>query len=111
VHTTTSRSAWSCARRSGSGVSHCTSGQKQVVLFGSYAWGTPDADSDLDLYVVVPDRAEPTYRLARRAYRALHGVGTPVDVVVRTHGESQRKAGVVSTLDHEILTRGLVLYG
>jgi predicted nucleotidyltransferase len=84
---------------------------ERVVLFGSYAWGTPDADSDLDLYVVVPDQAKPTYRLARRAYRALHGVGIPVDVVVRTHGESQRNAGVVSTLDHKILTRGLVLYG
>lgn len=84
---------------------------ERVVLFGSYAWGTPDADSDLDLYVVVPDQPEPTHRLARRAYRTLHGVGMPVDVVVGTRGESERNAGIVSTLDHEVLTRGLVLYG
>jgi predicted nucleotidyltransferase len=84
---------------------------ERVVLFGSYAWGTPDPDSDLDLYVIVPDQLEPSYRLARRAYRALHGVGTQVDVVVRTRAESERNAAIVSTLDHEVLKRGLVLYG
>ena len=26
-----------------------------IYLFGSYAYGTPEKDSDLDIYVVVPD--------------------------------------------------------
>jgi len=26
-----------------------------IYLFGSYAYGTPGEDSDLDIYVVVPD--------------------------------------------------------
>src|SRR5205085_12194998 len=26
----------------------------QIILFGSYAYGTPDADSDVDLLVVMP---------------------------------------------------------
>ena len=26
-----------------------------IYLFGSYAYGTPDEDSDFDIYVVVPD--------------------------------------------------------
>jgi predicted nucleotidyltransferase len=46
----------------------------RVVLFGSYAWGVPGSDSDLDLYAIVPDQSEPAYRLARRAYHPLHGV-------------------------------------
>lgn len=83
---------------------------ERVLLFGSYAWGAPHAESDLDLYVVVPDQAEPPYRLARRAYHALRGVKAPVDLVVRTRTESTRNAGVVSTLDCEVLTRGIVLY-
>ncbi len=29
-------------------------GAKQVTLFGSYAYGTPDEDSDVDLLVVLP---------------------------------------------------------
>ena len=82
----------------------------RVVLFGSYAWGEPDSDSDLDLYVIVPDQSEPGYRLARRAYHALHGVNIPVDVVVRTRTEAERNAGVAASFDREVLSRGVVLY-
>ena len=82
----------------------------RVVLFGSYAWGEPDSDSDLDLYVIVPDQSEPAYRLVRRAYHALHGVNIPVDVVVRTRTEAERNAGVASSFDREVLSRGVVLY-
>jgi hypothetical protein len=62
------------------------------------------------LYVIVPDQSEPAYRLARRAYHALHGVNIPVDVVVRTRTESDRNAGVASSFDSEVLSRGVVLY-
>jgi hypothetical protein len=42
---------------------------ERVLLFGSHAWGSPDADSDLDLYIVVADDSEPAHRAepARRA--------------------------------------------
>jgi predicted nucleotidyltransferase len=30
---------------------------EQIYLFGSYAYGTPRADSDLDIYVVMKDKA------------------------------------------------------
>jgi len=84
---------------------------ERILLFGSYAWGVPHAESDLDLYVVVRDQADPPYRLARRAYHALRGARVPVDVVVRTRTHSEHNAGLTSTLDCEVLTRGIVLYG
>ena len=31
----------------------------KVILFGSYAYGTPDEDSDIDLYVVTKDEYIP----------------------------------------------------
>jgi hypothetical protein len=31
---------------------------EKVILFGSYAWGQPTADSDIDLYVVTQDASE-----------------------------------------------------
>lgn len=84
---------------------------ERILLFGSHAWGTPDADSDLDLYLIVPDGSEPAHRVARRGHLALRGVGLPIDLVVRTRSESAHNARSVATLDYEVLTRGVLLYG
>jgi len=32
---------------------------EKVILFGSYAYGTPNEDSDIDLYVVTKDKFIP----------------------------------------------------
>jgi len=84
---------------------------ERVLLFGSYAWGLPDADSDLDLYLIVADNAEPAHRIARRGHLALRGLKVPVDLVVRTRSESASNARAVSSLDYEVLRRGVPLYG
>jgi len=34
---------------------------EQVILFASHAWGQPDADSDMDLFVVVKESDETPY--------------------------------------------------
>lgn len=52
------------------------------------AWGVPDADSDFDLYLIVPDGSEPAHRAARRGHLALRAVGVPVDLLIRTRSES-----------------------
>jgi len=39
---------------------------EQIWLFGSHAWGEPQADSDVDLLVVVPESHETPVR--RRLY-------------------------------------------
>lgn len=84
---------------------------EKVILFGSYAWGVPRPDSDLDLLAVVPDAQEPLYRLARKAYRALRGLGVPVDVVIRTRSQVERYLGLQASLEHVAWTRGIVLHG
>lgn len=33
---------------------------KKIILFGSHAWGKPDKDSDIDLYVVTDDNFIPS---------------------------------------------------
>jgi predicted nucleotidyltransferase len=55
---------------------------ERIVLFGSYAYGTPDADSDVDLLVVM-EHEGPAYRAAGRVRAALPG-NVPIDVVVRS---------------------------
>jgi predicted nucleotidyltransferase len=84
---------------------------RQVVLFGSHAWGHPTDASDADLLVVVDESEEPGYRLAQRAYRALFGVGYPCDVLVHTRQEVDEARRVKASLLNRIMAQGKVLYG
>ena len=61
----------------------------RVVLFGSWASGEAQRDSDIDL-LVVTDSDEPLDRRMARASRVLRGVPVPVDVLVFTPAEVER---------------------
>jgi len=80
-------------------------------LFGSHAWGTPEEDSDIDLYVIVAQSDLSPSARATEAHRALRGIRVPVDVMVKTRAESERFRQVPSSLDKEVWERGKVLYG
>src|SRR5262245_43970754 len=56
----------------------------RIILFGSYAYGTPHEDSDVDLLVVMPARNE--HDQAVRIRRRL-AAPFPVDLIVRTPKE------------------------
>ncbi len=84
---------------------------EKIILFGSRAWGTPDEFSDLDLFVVVPQSTEPSYRRARMIYRSLHGIGIPVDVIVQTREETERSRRVATSLTKTVFEKGKLLYG
>jgi uncharacterized protein len=84
---------------------------EQIILFGSYAYGEPNADSDIDLLVIVSQSDEPRYHRARVAYKALRGIGIPTDVIVMTREEVQRKVNVRSSLASRAVNGGKLLYG
>jgi len=85
---------------------------EQIILFGSHAWGTPNDDSDIDLFVIIPGSdLSPTQRVTR-AYRALRGIRVePTDIAVRTHAEVERYRHVRASLASQVLEQGKVLYG
>ena len=84
---------------------------EQIILFGSYAYGEPTEDSDVDLLVIVSQSDEPRYRRARHAYKVLRGIGIAKDILVMTRAEVERKANVPSSLINQVLSQGKVLYG
>lgn len=84
---------------------------EQIILFGSYAYGEPTEDSDIDLLVIVTQSDEPRYRRSRQAYKALRGIGISKDILVMTRAEVERKANVPSSLISQVLSQGKVLYG
>jgi len=83
---------------------------KKIILFGSYAWGNPSVDSDVDLFVIVDASDEPGYRRARSVYAALRGVVVPIDLIVKTQAEVQKNASVITSLTKKVLEQGQVLY-
>ncbi|KJS17868.1 MAG: DNA polymerase subunit beta [Peptococcaceae bacterium BRH_c4b] len=85
---------------------------EQIFLFGSYASGTPHADSDLDIYVVMSENTDlreiDAMRLIHRAIRDKKTM--PVDVIVSKKNKfNQRKS--TPTIERQIAQEGMVLYG
>ena len=83
----------------------------RVYLFGSRARGEQGPDSDYDLMVVVPETAPPERRRSRLAYEALWGLGTAVDVLVRTSDQFDRALHLKASLPATIAREGVLLYG
>jgi predicted nucleotidyltransferase len=81
---------------------------QRVVLFGSYAYGTPTPDSDVDLLVVM----ETPLRHAEQAVEIRKAVDCPfpVDLLVRTPQHIAKRVALGDVFLREILTKGVVLY-
>jgi len=84
---------------------------ERIVLFGSHAWGRPEAGSDIDLLVIVSSSDDPPARRAARAYRSLQGLEIPTEIIVSTSAEIDRYRSVPASLTRRILEKGKVLYG
>jgi predicted nucleotidyltransferase len=82
-----------------------------IYLFGSYAWGTPSEDSDLDLLIVVDKSDEKSYKRPIPGYKALRGLeDISKDIIVQTKEIFDRRAKEVTTLEFKIKRDGRVLY-
>jgi len=84
---------------------------EQIILFGSYAYGEPTADSDIDLLVIIAQSNEPRYRRARQAHKSLRGIGVSKDVIVLTREEAEQQANVPNSIANQAFRLGKVLYG
>ena len=84
---------------------------QKVILFGSYAWGSPGPDSDIDLLII----KETTERFLERwttVQRILSGThrSLPVETLVLTPQEVEMRLEIGDQFIAEILEKGEVLY-
>jgi len=79
----------------------------KIILFGSYAYGTPHADSDVDLLVVMPARNQLDQAVK---IRLAFDAPFPMDLIVRKPKEWQWRLAAGESFSTEILTKGKVLY-
>ena len=81
---------------------------QQVVLFGSYAYGTPTPDSDVDLLVVM-ETPLPNVEQAVEIRQAVD-FPFPVDLLVRTPHHIAERVALGDVFLREVLAKGVALY-
>jgi len=81
-----------------------------IYLFGSYAYGTPNDESDLDVYVVVPDDIADLSELYADIRLLWRRKPISLDLLMgRASVFNRRKTG--PTLERVIAQKGTMLYG
>ncbi len=88
-----------------------------ILLFGSYAYGTPDEDSDIDILVVTQDDFIPqTFKEHTKIYMKISSAIRPVkkqiavDLIVHTLPMYEKFIKQDSSFAHEITTQGKIIY-
>jgi len=82
---------------------------EKVILFGSYAWGRPKNDSDIDLLIIKKTK-KPPYRRIPEARRYLYDIDSAFDILVLTPQELKKRLTLGDFFIEEIVKKGKVLY-
>jgi predicted nucleotidyltransferase len=83
-----------------------------IYLFGSYAYGTPNEDSDIDIYVVVPDETTGLSELYGniRVLISRKKKFVPIDLQMDYSSVFNRRRNG-PTLESAVAKKGMILYG
>ena len=85
---------------------------EQIYLFGSYAYGTPGKDSDLDLYVVLKDEVQMREIDASiEIMKVISPVKTKSVDVIATKKSRYQRLTVGPTMERKIAREGIKIYG
>lgn len=82
---------------------------EKIILFGSYAAGNPNNDSDLDL-LIIQETDLPAHRRSFDIQKSFKGLMVPMDILVYTSNEFEvEKKEIFSFLSKALIT-SQVLY-
>lgn len=81
---------------------------ERILLFGSYAYGDPTVDSDVDLLVIMNTSLRPVDQAV--SIREAAPPPFPLDLLVRTPSQVAERLALGDRFIHEIVDRGIVLY-
>lgn len=81
-----------------------------IYLFGSYAWGKPDKDSDIDFFIIINTSNLNKADRIRMGLAELMDIRMPVDILVFTRDEVEARKYHPSTLTHKVISSGVKLY-
>lgn len=81
---------------------------RRIILFGSYACGRPNEDSDVDILVILPgkgDAGDKSLEIRRRLRPRF-----PLDLLTRTAAEVERRLALNDWFLHDVIEKGRVLH-
>jgi predicted nucleotidyltransferase len=81
---------------------------ERVILFGSYAYGQPQPESDVDLLVIMDTSLKEVEQAVQICQAVMPRYG--LDLIVRTPANLKRRLALGDLFLHEVVSRGEVLY-
>jgi len=81
---------------------------QKIILFGSYAYGKPTEDSDVDILIVMPfkgrnpDKATEIWMAVKPKF--------PIDIMVRKPAELKKRLRMGDFFLRDVVEKGKVLY-
>ncbi len=82
---------------------------ERIILFGSYAYGNPTPDSDVDLLVIM-ESDKPLVERSAAVSLLLSARAFPMDILAYTPQEIEEQRGKFNPFLREVLMKGRVLY-
>lgn len=79
----------------------------KIILFGSYATGSPNEDSDLDLFVI-KETYIPRPQRSVQVRKMIYGSMIPIDLIVYTPKEIDESKNNKFSFVYEVLNSGKI---
>jgi len=80
---------------------------QKIIVFGSYAWGKPTEDSDIDIFLIMESNLRRDER-ARQVQKIFSQRTFPLDVIVYTPEEVEQSLKRGNPFIREILNQGVL---
>lgn len=82
---------------------------EQIVLFGSFAWGNPTEDSDVDLFIVKNTTCS-TRDMSREISGFIFPRPFPLDIIVYKPEQVEQRKEAGDFFMQDIFSKGKILY-
>jgi predicted nucleotidyltransferase len=82
---------------------------EKIILFGSYAYGTPTEDSDLDICVVEKDYKN-KWKEQEKIRKLLHEIKVPKDILNPRLDEYNFYKNEINSVYYDAETKGILLW-
>jgi len=85
---------------------------KEIYLFGSYAYGTPNENSDIDICIITEDNNIWIRDMLKNIRKStVDIINKPLDIFIYTKNQFNERSINESTIEYTISHKGVKVYG